>query len=246
MKLSFDSVTVVGCGGIGTWLVPPLARILACQGFKGPVHLWDGDKYEEGNANRQEFAPAHLGVNKAEAMANVVRASHPVLDVVDHREFVLPDNVDQAVAEYGLMVTCLDNNPARALIEGAARKLRNVCVLSAGNELMHGNVHVLIRRDGKDATQPLLLRHPEVGTDKRGDRIDGCERLIEEGETQLLTTNFMAAASVLFALHLLCTHGERADGRKQETVPQEIWFGIWDGINVVPVFKGKEAEPCRS
>jgi molybdopterin/thiamine biosynthesis adenylyltransferase len=230
----FDSVTVVGCGGIGTWLMPPLARLLAKQGFKGEMHLWDGDRFEDRNRARQEFDLRGLGLNKAEVVANQVRANHP-LTVVDHREYVTADNVAQAVPEGGLVVTCLDNHPARALIDRAAGGRKFIVVLSAGNEKLDGNVHVRFRRNGEDLTQPLLVRHPEIATDKRGDREAGCEDLIEAGETQYLTTNYLAAAGVLVALGLLQGYGERAGSRKQTTMPQEVFFHVWEGLSVVPV-----------
>lgn len=230
----FDSVTVVGCGGIGTWLVPPLARLLSKREYKGELHLWDGDRFEDKNRARQEFDLRGLGLNKAEVTANQVRANHP-LTAVDHREYVVADNVAQAVPEGGLVVTCLDNHPARALIDRAAGTRKFIVVLSAGNEKLDGNVHVYYRRGGKDVTLPLIARHPEVATDRRGSREAGCENLIEAGETQYLTTNFLAAAAVLVVLGQLQSMGEHDGNRTQTVTPQEAFFHAWDGISVVPV-----------
>jgi hypothetical protein len=111
-----------------------------------------------------------------------------------------------------------------------------VCVLSAGNEKLDGNVHVLLRRGGRAVTAPLLQRHPEIIGARRGDRSAmGCEELVAQGDTQLLVTNFLAAAAVLAALHILWTHGERSGRRRQTTIPQELYFDAGQGaLSLVP------------
>jgi molybdopterin/thiamine biosynthesis adenylyltransferase len=210
---------------------------LSAERFQGDVHIWDGDRYAVENQDRQEFAVGSIGRNKADVQAGAFRSNYPVLRIVAHGEYVTEDNIGQAVVERALIITAVDNHPLRALVDGRAGELGNVCVLSAGNERLDGNVHVLLRRAGRDVTAPLRQRHPEIAKAKRGDRSDmGCEELVAKGDAQLLVTNFMAAAAVLSTFHMLWTHGERSGRRRQTVVPQEIFFDASLGVMaLVPV-----------
>ena len=225
MLRNIETIVLIGCGGIGSWHLAPLLRFLSAERFPGMIQLWDGDRYSAGNAARQDFAFERLGANKAAVQAEAFLAHYPALRLVARPEYVTPGNVQEAVRERSMVLVAVDNHPARALIAGRAGNLRDVCVLSAGNERLDGNVHVTLRRAGKDLTAPLLERHPEIGRVKSGDRAEaGCEDLIEAGETQLLVTNFLAAAGLLAAFHVLWTHGERHGRRRNTVVPQEVYF----------------------
>jgi molybdopterin/thiamine biosynthesis adenylyltransferase len=220
-----NAIVVIGCGGIGTWLLGPLLRFLAALGFRGEVRLWDGDRYTPQNQSRQEFAAGSVGLPKAEVQAAAFRANYPALRIYAHPEYVLASNVQLAVPDRSLVFVCVDNHPARALVDLAAAQLPNVCIICAGNEKVDGNVHLFLRRAGKNLTVPLLARHPEIAKARAGDRAElGCEDRIAQGETQLLVTNFLAAAACIAAFHALWTHGERTGRRKNTTVPQEVFF----------------------
>lgn len=225
MVRNVERIVLIGCGGIGSWLLAPLLRFLNAGHFDGEIYLWDGDRYTAGNAERQEFAYDRIGVNKAEVQADVFLAHYPALRLRARGQYVTPETIHEAVRERSLVLVAVDNHPARALVARRASELREVCVLSAGNETLDGNVHVTLRRGGRDMTVPLLARHPEVAHFKQGDRADaGCEERIARGETQLLVTNFLAAASLLAAFHALWTHGGRHGRRKNTVIPQEVYF----------------------
>lgn len=230
-------VVVIGCGGIGSWLLGPLLRLLNARRFTGEIHLWDGDRYSLENQGRQEFGQSWIGRNKAEAQANAFRAQYPALRIVSHGEYVTDDNAGLAVPEYGLVFVAVDNHPARALVARTASALRDVSVVTAGNEKLDGNVHLLLRRAGRDLTMPLLERHPEIGLSREGDRASlGCEALVEQGETQLLVTNLMAASACLVLYQSLA---ERTTGRKRKALAQEVFFDVGQGsLQLVPVAAG--------
>lgn len=155
------------------------------------------------------------------------------MGITAHNDYVGPDNVRQAVVERALVLTCVDNHPARVCIDRHAVRLRDVCVISAGNERLDGNVHVSLRRAGRPLTAPLLDRHPEIAAVTHGDRTEaGCGELIARGEPQLLVTNFMAAAAMLTAFHALWTPAER---KRRAVVPQELYFDVGQGaLSLIP------------
>lgn len=218
-------VAVIGCGGIGSWLLPPLLRFLNVEVYRAEIHLWDGDRYGVGNGARQEFGSEALGINKAVYQAEKFQAVYPALALECRPTYITGENVGDALREDSVVLVAVDNHPARAVIARQAATLRNICVLSAGNDLLDGNVHVTLRTDGRDLTTPLLDRHPEISATRRGDRSEaGCEDLIERGQPQLLVTNFMAAAGLLAAFHSIWTFGKRHGRRKADLIPQEVYF----------------------
>jgi len=221
-----DSVAVVGCGGIGSWLLPPLARYMAAELPGVPLKLWDGDRYTLANAVRQDF-DLELN-NKAEVQAARLTKTGLQLPLVPVASYVTKDNVHLAVVENGVCITCVDNHPARKRIARQAELLDNIVLISAGNETTDGNVCVHWRRDGEDLTESLLTRHPEIVTARGHDPGEGCEQAIVEGDTQLLITNFGAAYCVLNALFLILRGQGSVEGRKP-LVPQDIYFDVAAG-----------------
>jgi molybdopterin/thiamine biosynthesis adenylyltransferase len=220
-----EYIQVIGCGGIGSWLLPPLLRFLSFEGFSGDIQFWDGDHYSVSNLSRQDADDSLIGKPKAEAQAERYRQAFPTLRIWQRNEYVTAENIHEAVFDSALVFSCVDNHPARTVIARQAEALRDVCVISAGNEKFDGNVCVTLRRSGKALTSSLLERHPEIARITRGDRSQmGCEELAASGETQLLVTNFMAAAAMMAAFHALWTSGQRTARRTGTVLPQEVFF----------------------
>jgi len=66
-----QSITIVGCGGIGYWV----AKFAAMSGID-PIYLFDPDTFEEHNFNRIDLQTKFIGRNKADitrAMINTLR-----------------------------------------------------------------------------------------------------------------------------------------------------------------------------
>jgi len=62
-------VTIIGCGGVGSFVGIALAK-LGVEKFK----LYDGDKVEEHNLPNQFFMLEHLGKTKSEALAEILKS----------------------------------------------------------------------------------------------------------------------------------------------------------------------------
>jgi hypothetical protein len=228
--LSFvRSIVVIGLGGIGTWLAPPLCRYLHDKRFGGDIVFADGDSFSELNLGRQDAEIADMHKPKAQVMADRLQRSLPGLHLRALNQYVTSHNVADLIKDRSLVVTAVDNHPARAIVALHATALRDVCVLSAGNEKYDGNIHVFMRRGGKDDTIPLVERHPEIAKSKAGDRATlGCDELIALGQTQLITTNFLAAAALLVVFHGLWDRDSVRKSRLHRNLPlpQEVFFDI--------------------
>src|SRR5262245_46622640 len=97
-----DRVVLIGCGGIGSQLLPPLARYLASRPEPRPLLvLVDGDVFEPGNLGRQVCSTRDLGTNKAEALAPVARDLGIATQVI---EAAIDDRIVEHVVREGDLV----------------------------------------------------------------------------------------------------------------------------------------------
>lgn len=211
--MKIDHAIVIGTGGTGTHLVEPLARLLAYH-EDGPrtLTLVDGDKYEEGNMNRQLFDEKFLGKNKAEATAERLEFCKPEegkehsIDIrvapqyVDGERFSkLLSEIVEDKNEMVLVITSVDNHATRsAIIRVLEHELKNFLFLSPGNDYSHGQVLLWLRRGrpedevGFDITQHPFEKYETLQFPE--DHIPGIGCAAEAVSTpQLITANMSAA-----------------------------------------------------
>ncbi len=191
-----ERVIVIGLGGIGGFLVEPLCRYLNYEPGIKDVILIDGDSYEARNALRQNAVP---GMNKADAWALRLSKSFPQLRMKSMAQFVAPDNVASLVLDNSFVLMCVDNHATRLLAQERCERLRNVALISGGNDYHDGNVQVFVKRNGRAMSPPITRHHPEIlnPSDKRPDEI-GCDEEVAQ-KPQLLFANLMAASLMLNA-----------------------------------------------
>lgn len=109
LALFRSRVAVVGCGGLGGYLVEELARL----GVGGLV-LVDPDVFEEHNLNRQLLSSvARLGQAKVEAARERVAEVNPAVTAVAHRAALSRENGERLLAGCSAAVDALDGAPAR-------------------------------------------------------------------------------------------------------------------------------------
>ena len=66
-KLSKLSITVIGCGAVGSFTVLTLAKMGITD-----ITVYDGDTVEEHNLPNQWYRPDQLGMNKTDALWNII------------------------------------------------------------------------------------------------------------------------------------------------------------------------------
>lgn len=132
-KLACSHVCVVGLGGVGSWAAETLAR----SGV-GELTLIDQDEYGESNINRQLGAvTATIGVAKAEAMAERVRAInpdcavHPIVGKYDRG-----DN-ERFWGKYDCVADCIDLVACKVdlICQAMERGIPILSALGTGNKL---------------------------------------------------------------------------------------------------------------
>lgn len=200
-------ITIIGLGGVGTWLVRPVAQMLATTEGEHTLTLVDGDSYEARNRNRQDF---RYPGNKAAAKARELGEAFSTLKIVPVAEYCGPENIDFLVIDGEIVCLCVDNHPTRRFIsEYAQANCADIALVNGGNELEDGDVIIYCRKDGQDVTLPLHAL-PEIAnaTGKRPDEMS-CEELAAAGSApQILPTNLTCATTMVNCLWRLMVEPE--------------------------------------
>ncbi len=128
LRLFRSRVVVVGCGGLGGYLVEQLARVGV-----GALVLVDPDVFEEHNLNRQLLSsPAHLGRAKVEVGRERVAAINPAVTTTAHRVAFSRENGRALLAGSAAVVDGLDSVLVRRDLAALCREI--------GVPLVHGAI----------------------------------------------------------------------------------------------------------
>ena len=102
-------VCVVGCGGLGGYVISALARIGV-----GRIDVVDSDSFDETNLNRQLFSrESNLGQPKAKVIADEVGKINSDVKVNAMQVKLEEKNASEIIAGADVVVDCLDNFEAR-------------------------------------------------------------------------------------------------------------------------------------
>jgi tRNA A37 threonylcarbamoyladenosine dehydratase len=126
-------ITVIGIGGVGSWVVEALARNAI-----GEITLIDMDVVAESNVNRQLPAlTSTIGRNKIDVMAERVQDINPDCELTLIDDFVTQENIKELIdtnADY--IIDCIDNSRVKAaLIAWCKRqKIKIITIGGAGGQ----------------------------------------------------------------------------------------------------------------
>lgn len=109
LALRDKRVIVVGCGGLGGYVISALARVGV-----GRIDVVDSDCFEETNLNRQIFSREHnLGKSKAQVVADAVSEINSEIKVNALQVKLEEANASGIISGADVVVDCLDNFEAR-------------------------------------------------------------------------------------------------------------------------------------
>ena len=215
-------IVIVGLGGIGSWVVQALCPYLAFSGKSWTLVLVDGDEYEERNRSRQAFDS--LGF-KAEIQASWVARKYPQISVRSITQYLSADGaedtypVQEAISSDDIVFSCVDNHKTRKMVADHCAKLRDVVLISGGNDYTDGNVQFFVRVAGENKTCILEKYHEEIARprDKAPYELS-CEELASSSP-QLIFANLMAATLMLNAFYAY-------EQKKLDWQKPEVYFDI--------------------
>jgi len=119
VKLLESTVAIVGCGGLGGWIIEGLVRM----GI-GHLILIDGDTFGENNLNRQALCTeANLGQLKTEAARERVARVNAATEVTTHPVMADEESMREMLASADVVVDALDTLPTRLVLQKVAQSL---------------------------------------------------------------------------------------------------------------------------
>jgi adenylyltransferase/sulfurtransferase len=130
-KLRNATVFIAGAGGLGS----PAAIYLAVAGI-GHIRICDFDSLDLTNLNRQILHDhTRIGTNKAISGKYTIEKMNPYIKVTALPEIIVEENVDDLVGSSDIIVDCMDNFPARYLLNKSA--------IRKGIPLVYGSVRAM-------------------------------------------------------------------------------------------------------
>lgn len=237
-------VTIVGLGGVGSIVARYAAVFMASLPDSSSMLLVDGDKFEPGNASRMLFGKYG---NKAKVIRRelIPRFKNSRLGIASVSKYLTDENISGIIWPDNIIILCVDNHATRKLVNDHCSKLKNIVLISGGNDGVgkdstgavrrgtYGNVQIYIRKGGRDITPPLDRFHPEIEhpKDKMPHELN-CTELVTS-KPQILFSNLAVASGMLNTL-LLYLSGQ---------LPySEMGFDISQGRAwpIIPIQKGSK------
>lgn len=199
-------IKIIGLGGIGSILSEMISRYVNYLKLENEeekcVTLIDGDSFEVKNAERQDFL--QLG-NKAEIKKEELRRKFRTINFLADPRFVDEYTISDMIKNEDIVLMGVDNHRTRKLVSDYCSTLREVTLISGGNEYTDGNVQLYARKGGEDITPSLTDYHPEIKNplDKLPTEMS-CQELLQS-EPQLFFTNATVAVMMCWMFYNINT-----------------------------------------
>lgn len=209
---------IIGCGGIGGWVIRGLAPTLTPTDM---LVLIDGDRYEPHNLTRQgqtSGGKAHY----YERLAQTYRVPTQAIEAYitsDGSNGTIPAH--HAIKDGDTVWVCPDNHATRRVAIERAEQLDNIVVLIGGNDGTDGNVLLYTRAAGVADTPHPFVRHPELQTIEPftlptpEEHEMSCAVRADAGDSQTVLANMQAAVCMLAVYEAL---------RRHEATPHIVYF----------------------
>lgn len=213
--MGHEHIKIIGLGGIGSILCDKVARFINfTKDQQTCISLVDGDYFEEKNFERQEFFS--MG-NKATVKASELRSRYEKIDFKNFPYFVDEQTIERLIEDGDTVFLAVDNHKTRKLVSDYAKNLKDITIISGGNDLTDGNVQIYVRKGGEDLTPSLTDYHPEIENpeDKLPNEMS-CEEL-HNSEPQLFFTNLGVATIMCWSYYNI---------RNMDFTNSEIYFDI--------------------
>ena len=169
-KVKGSKVGVMGLGGLGSVVAIALARIGV-----GNLLLADFDVVEPSNLNRQQYFIDQVGMNKTDALSEILARVNPYLKVQTYDGTLTEENIPLVFQDMDVLVECFDGAEMKACaLRAVLTSLRNIGYVGASGlagyaesnaittRKLHPNVYIV--GDGEAEARPGQgLMAPRVG-----------------------------------------------------------------------------------
>lgn len=110
-KIKKSTVAIAGLGGLGSNIAVSLARIGV-----GKLLLFDFDVVEPSNLNRQQYFVKHIGMNKTDAIKDIIHQCNPFVDVYVENVFIDENSIKDLFKDAQIIVEAFDNPKSKAIL----------------------------------------------------------------------------------------------------------------------------------
>lgn len=118
-KLNDSKVCVIGCGGLGGYIIEMLSRIGV-----GEITIVDGDIFSDNNLNRQLISnEGNLGKSKVEECKKRIEKINSTIKIKPLNLFIDSNNAKEILEGQDLVIDALDNISTRLMLQKEASKL---------------------------------------------------------------------------------------------------------------------------
>jgi molybdopterin/thiamine biosynthesis adenylyltransferase len=155
-RLFRSRVAVIGCGGLGGYVLEELARLGV-----GQIVAIDADHFEEHNLNRQMLSsPRTLGWAKVEAAAQRMAEVNPAVTIRPVKEAISRSNGRELLAGMDCVVDAVDNVATRLDVEVLCSEL-NIPLVHGAIAGWYGHVATVL--PGDDTLRRMIYRQWKGG-----------------------------------------------------------------------------------
>ena len=110
-KLKDAKVSILGCGGLGSTIAMTLARSGVDE-----LYLYDFDKVEHSNLNRQNYTLDELGGDKAKLTKERIEATLPYVKCHSQNIYLTTDNMDTIADRTDIFIEAFDNKESKTML----------------------------------------------------------------------------------------------------------------------------------
>ncbi len=141
-RLGDFKVCVVGCGGLGGYIIEFLGRL----GI-GHITVVDGDFFDETNLNRQILSEVEtIGKSKALTAQKRMKQVNPLIEVTPITERISEENAHEVLKGHDLIIDAVDRINTRFLLQDTASKL-NIPLIHGAIAGWYGQVSTIFPGD---------------------------------------------------------------------------------------------------
>lgn len=143
LKLLDARILLIGAGGLGS----PAALYLAAAGV-GTIGLVDADVVDESNLQRQVIhTTGRVGMPKVESARQAIEALNPGVTVIGHETRITPENAEEIISAYDLVIDGSDNFDTMYLVNEVAVRLGKPNI-SSSILAFDGQITTIVPGDG--------------------------------------------------------------------------------------------------
>lgn len=140
--LKNSSVVICGLGGLGSNAAISLARAGV-----GRLKLIDFDIVEPSNINRQAYFLEHTGMNKTDALKEIISKINPYINIELSNIFLNKDNIIDETSGFNVILECFDSAESKImLIENCVNNMAESYIISASGVAGYYDTEIFKRK----------------------------------------------------------------------------------------------------